>query len=68
MLTIVAPVDVTKAMYHPPEYIDYDSRVRTHQGIDQVCPVPWESAATDRPIGRQDILGGIVHDDLRGAA
>ncbi len=50
-------------------YLDYYNHARSHQGIDQRCPVPLgRSSARDGPIERRDILGGVLHDYYRGAA
>ena len=49
-------------------YVKYYNHVRPHQGIDQRCPIPLESAARDGPIERRDILGGVIHDYYRRAA
>ncbi len=48
-------------------YIDYYNHARPHQGIDQRCPIPLESATRDGPIERRDILGGMIHDYRRAA-
>jgi transposase InsO family protein len=48
-------------------YIDYYNHARPHQGIDQRCPIPFESIARDGPIERRDILGGVIHDYRRAA-
>ena len=49
-------------------HVDYYNRARPHQGIDQRCSVPLETAARDGPIERRDILGGVLHDYHRRAA
>jgi putative transposase len=49
-------------------YVAYYNRARPHQGIDQQCPVPLESAARDGSIERRDLLGGVLHDYYRRAA
>lgn len=48
--------------------VTYYNTARPHQGIDQRCPIPLESAARDGPIERRDILGGVLHDYYRRAA
>ncbi|HSH81331.1 MAG TPA: integrase core domain-containing protein [Herpetosiphonaceae bacterium] len=49
-------------------YVEYYNHARPHQGIDQQCAVPLESAARDGPIERRDSLGGVLHDYYRRAA
>ncbi len=49
-------------------YVAYYNHARPHQGIEQRCPIPLESAARDGPIERRDILGGVLHDYYRWAA
>jgi transposase InsO family protein len=48
-------------------YIDYYNHARPHQGIDQRCPIPLETAPRAGPIERRDILGGIIHEYRRAA-
>ncbi len=49
-------------------YVDYFNHARPHQGINQQCPIRLERSARDGPIGRRDILGGVLHDYYRRAA
>jgi transposase InsO family protein len=49
-------------------YVDYYNHARPHQGIAQQCPTRLESSARDGPVGRRDILGGVLHDYYRRAA
>ncbi len=50
-------------------YESYYNQDRPHQGLDQNCPVPFQrSTASDGPIERRDILGGVLHDYYRRAA
>lgn len=49
------------------EYVEYYNHRRAHQGIGQRAPVPLTEktaarAPTRDPIGRRDVLGGIIHD------
>ncbi len=50
------------------EYIGYYNQARPHQGIEQRCPIPIESARRDGAAKRRDVLGGIIHDYHREAA
>jgi len=51
------------------EYVIYYNQARPHQGIAQQCPVPAQrSMASDGPIERRDILGGVLHDYHRRVA
>lgn len=52
------------------EYVEYYNQRRPHQGIGQRVPKPLperraSSAARGDPIGRRDVLGGIIHDYYR---
>ena len=50
------------------QYINYYNQDRPHQGLDQRCPSPIESARGDGAVKRRDVLGGIIHDYRRDAA
>ena len=57
------------------EYIEYYNHRRPHQGICQRTPIPLPQTKTRRgqsasrdPVGRRDVLGGIVHDYYRAEA
>jgi putative transposase len=42
------------------EYIGYYNQARPHQGIEQRCPIPIDSARTDGAVKRRDVLGGAA--------
>jgi transposase InsO family protein len=44
------------------EYVDFYNRARPHQGIEQDMPIPRSLGVMDGPIGRREVLGGILHD------
>jgi putative transposase len=50
------------------EYIGYYNQARPHQGIEQCCPIPIDSARTNGAVRRRDVLGGIIHDYHREVA
>jgi len=50
------------------EYVGYFDRARTHQGIGQLVPAGFSTAATGRgAIIAQPVLGGLHHDYRRAA-
>jgi hypothetical protein len=49
-------------------YTTFYNERRTHQGLDQRCPVPLPPDPGDGPVRCRDVLGGIVHDYFRQAA
>jgi hypothetical protein len=49
------------------EYIEYYNRRRSHQGIEQRCPIPIHRHRTG-PVKCRDVLGGIIHDYYQDAA
>jgi putative transposase len=49
-------------------YIDFYNQSRPHQGLSQNIPIAPQHFVSDGPIGRRDILGGIIHDYHRRAA
>ena len=49
-------------------YVGYYNHCRPHQGIDQRTPIPLGKATRTGPIGRRDLLGGMLHDYYRHAA
>ena len=49
-------------------YVGYYNHARPHQGIEQRAPIPLGKAASTGPIGRRDLLGGVLHDYYRRAA
>jgi len=50
------------------EYVDFYNRARPHQGIEQGTPIRRPAYATEGPIGRREVLGGVLHDYFRQAA
>ncbi len=50
------------------EYMRYYNQARPHQGIEQRCPIPIESARTGGAVKRRNVLGGIIHDYQREVA
>ena len=50
------------------EYIRFYNHSRPHQGPNQSIPLAPSNSVSDGPIGRRDILGGIIHDDSRRVA
>jgi len=50
------------------EYIEFYNHSRPHQGLNQNIPLAPPHSINDGPIGRRDILGGIIHDYHRRAA
>ena len=50
------------------EYVDFYNRARPHQGIEQGTPIPRPAYAPEGPIGRREVLGGVLHDYSRQAA
>ena len=50
------------------EYIEHYNTARPHQGIEQRCPIPIESARRDGTVKRRDVLGGLIHEYSREAA
>jgi transposase InsO family protein len=49
-------------------YIAFYNERRPPQGLGQRCPVPLTRSPGEGPVGRHDLLGGIVHDYGRVAA
>ncbi len=50
------------------EYIAHYNEARPHQGIEQRCPIPIDSALRTGAVQRRDVLGGIIHEYHREAA
>ncbi len=50
------------------EYIEFYNHSRPHQGLNQNIPMVLPTSVMDNPIGRHDVLGGIIHDYHRRAA
>ncbi len=50
------------------EYIQSCNHSRPHQGLSQNIPLAPPHSVSDGPIGRRDILGGMIHDYHRQAA
>jgi transposase InsO family protein len=50
------------------EYVRFYNHARPHQGLNQNIPLAPPNPVSDGPIGRRDILGGIIHDYSRRAA
>jgi hypothetical protein len=50
------------------EYIEYYNHARSHQGIEQRCPIPIERGRKEGPVKCRDVLGGVIHDYQREAA
>jgi putative transposase len=49
-------------------YVAYYNHGRPHQGLDQRSPVPLNNVAKAGPVGRRDLLGGVLRDYYRRAA
>ncbi len=50
------------------EYVTFYNTRRSHQGLDQQCPIPLTIVPSDGLVQRHDVLGGIIHDYLCVAA
>ena len=50
------------------EYVDFYNQARPHQGLEQDIPIPRLACATDGPIRRREVLGGVLHDYYRRVA
>jgi putative transposase len=48
-------------------YVAYYNHARPHQGLDQRSSAPLDGAARAGPVGRRDLLGGVLHDYYRRA-
>jgi hypothetical protein len=49
-------------------YTTFYDEWRSHQGLDQRCPVPRSADRGDGPVQCREVLGGILHDYHREAA
>jgi putative transposase len=43
------------------EYVAFYNERRPHQSLAQQCPIPLPRGPSEGPIGRRDVLGGIIH-------
>jgi transposase InsO family protein len=50
------------------EYVQYFTRSRPHQGINQQIPATEQRSGGTGRIRCRDVLGGIIHDYYRQAA
>ncbi len=50
------------------EYVAYFNQGRPHQGRDQRPPVEPAPRTPQGPVGRRDVLGGLLHDYYRDFA
>jgi putative transposase len=49
-------------------YVAHYNQARPHQGLDQRTPIPYPSCDQHAPLGRRDVLGGLIHEYAREAA
>ena len=49
-------------------YVAHYNQARPHQGLGQQAPLPYLQRAGSGPVGRRDVLGGLIHEYDRQAA
>ena len=50
------------------DYVAHYNRARPHQGLGQQTPIPYARHDLHGPVGRRDVLGGLIHEYDREVA